>query len=209
MLELYDSAECPFCQKVRIVLAEKDLSYNKINVDLDAGEQRRPEFLRLNPFGKVPVLRDEEAVIYDSTIIDEYLEDEYPHPPLMPTDSWQRARVRILEDLADNVFLYPAGVILEAMAKPAEERAADRVKQAQAQISWCLATLDRELAGKKFLGGEIFSLADAAFAPRIAIIEALGVAVDPAWTDLAAWLERLRERPSVRALEGLERWQKR
>jgi glutathione S-transferase len=69
MLKLYDSPECPFCQKTRIVLAEKDLSYETVPVDLQAGEQKRPDFLKLNPFGKVPVLIDDEVIVYDSTII--------------------------------------------------------------------------------------------------------------------------------------------
>ncbi len=209
MLELYDSPESPFCQKVRIVLAEKDLSYQRIPVDLSAGEQRSAEFLRLNPFGRVPVLKDEEAIIYDSTIICEYLEDEYPHPPLMPSDSWERARVRLLEDLADNAFLYPAGVVLQEQARPAEERQPERLKQAQAQLGWCLVTLNRELTGKQFLGGDAFSLADAAFAPRVVILDALGVSVDSSWKEVAGWIARLNERPSVCDLEGLDRWRKR
>ena len=102
MLKLYDYPDCPFCQKVRVVLAEKDLEYEKIFVDLRKQEQKLPDFLRLNPYGKVPVLVDEDEVIYDSTIIDEYLEEEYPLPRLMPEDSQGRSRVRILEDYCDN-----------------------------------------------------------------------------------------------------------
>jgi len=98
MLKLYDYPDCPFCQKVRVVLAEKDLEYEKIFVDLRRQEQKTPEFLRLNPYGKVPVLVDEDEVIYDSTIINEYLEDEYPLPHLLPEDSQARARGRLLED---------------------------------------------------------------------------------------------------------------
>jgi len=122
MLKLYDSAECPFCQKTRIVLAEKDLSFETIPVDLKAGEQKRPEFLKLNPFGKVPVLIDDEVIVYDSTIINEYLEDEYPHPQLMPQDSAARARVRTLEDYADNAFLVVTGQIMHELRKPEAER---------------------------------------------------------------------------------------
>src|ERR1700687_6035589 len=87
-MKLYDYADCPFAQKVRVVLAEKELEYEKIFVDLRTGEHRQnAEFLKLNPYGKVPVLIDDEIVVYDSTIINEYLEDEYPHPALMPADS--------------------------------------------------------------------------------------------------------------------------
>ena len=80
MIKLYDFPQSPHCQKVRLVLAEKDLSYEKVFVDLTKNEQKTPDFLRLNPYGRVPVLIDDEEVIYDSTVINEYLEDEYPHP---------------------------------------------------------------------------------------------------------------------------------
>ncbi|TMA68989.1 MAG: glutathione S-transferase family protein, partial [Deltaproteobacteria bacterium] len=111
MLKLYDYPDCPFCQKVRVVLAEKDLEYEKIFVDLRKQEQKLPDFLRLNPYGKVPVLVDEDEVIYDSTIIDEYLEEEYPLPRLMPEDSQGRGRVRMLEDYCDNSFIPPTTML--------------------------------------------------------------------------------------------------
>src|SRR5260370_713791 len=84
MIKLYDFLPCPFGQKVRIVLAEKSLSYELAALDITRGEHRRPEFLRLNPYGKVPVLVDEDTVVYDSTIINEYIDDEYPDPPMLP-----------------------------------------------------------------------------------------------------------------------------
>ena len=84
MIKLYDFLPCPFGQKVRIILAEKGLSYELVQIDFTQGEQRKPDFLRLNPFGRVPVLIDEDITVYDSTIIAEYLEDEYPEPPLLP-----------------------------------------------------------------------------------------------------------------------------
>jgi glutaredoxin len=83
MLTLYDYPDCPFCQKVRVVLAEKDLEYEKIFVDLRKQEQKLPDFLRLNPYGKVPVLVDEDEVIYDSTIINDTWKRNI-RPRLMP-----------------------------------------------------------------------------------------------------------------------------
>src|SRR6266436_3438780 len=119
MMKLYDFPPCPFGQKVRIVLAEKGLAYEFVQVDLSQGEQRRPEFLRLNPFGRVPVLVDEETTIYDSTIINEYLEDEYPEPPVLPAigSSALRARARSLEDFADTSFTLQVGQLIGEMGK--------------------------------------------------------------------------------------------
>lgn len=199
MIRLYDYPDCPFCQKVRIVLAEKDLEYERVHVDLHKGEQKSPEFLKLNPYGKVPVLIDDDVVVYDSTIINEYLDDEYPNPPLMPEDSAGRARVRQLEDFCDNSFMPPAGFILAELHKPENERDAERLRRYQAEIGRVLGRLESALDGKEFLAGD-FSLADVAFAPRVMILGQLGVEVDARLHNVAAWIGRLRERSSVRAL---------
>jgi glutathione S-transferase len=207
MLKLYDSPECPFCQKTRIVLAEKDLSYETVPVDLQAGEQKRPDFLKLNPFGKVPVLIDDEVIVYDSTIINEYLEDEYPHPQLMPADSAARARVRTFEDYADNAFIPLAGTIMRELRKPEAERDEAKIVQSREQIARQLAVLDGSLAGRNWLVGN-FSLADVAFAPRVVILPALGVTLDPEWRNVASWIQRLNQRASIHDLAGLSSWRK-
>jgi len=199
MIRLYDYPDCPFCQKVRVVLAEKDLEFERVHVDLRKGEQRLPEFLKLNPYGKVPVLIDEDVVVYDSTIINEYLDDEYPNPPLMPQDSASRARVRQLEDFADNSFAPPAGLVLAELHKPEAERDAERIRKYQAEIGRVLARIEGTLDDRPFLAGE-FSLADIAFVPRVLILPQLGVEVDARLQNVGAWIGRLRERPSVRAL---------
>src|SRR5947199_4136424 len=117
MLKLYDYPDWPFCQKVRVVLAEKDLEYEKIFVDLRKQEQKLPDFLRLNPYGKVPVLVDEDEVIYDSTIIDESLREEYPLPRLLPEVPQGRVRARMLEDYCANSFIPPRPLLLAQVGK--------------------------------------------------------------------------------------------
>ena len=199
MIRLYDYPDCPFSQKVRVVLAEKDLEYERVHVDLHKGEQRAPEFLKLNPYGKVPVLIDEDVVVYDSTIINEYLEEEYPNPSLMPEDSAGRARVRLLEDFADNSFTPPAGLILNELHMPESERDTERIRKYQSEIARVLARLEAVLEGKEFLAGD-FSLADIAFVPRVVVLGQLGVEVDARLQNVAAWITRLRERPSVQSL---------
>jgi glutathione S-transferase len=205
MLKLYDSPECPFCQKTRIVLAEKDLSYEIVPVDLQAGEQKRPEFLKLNPFGKVPVLIDDEVIVYDSTVINEYLEDEYPHPQLMPADSAARARVRSFEDYADNAFIPLTGTIMRELRKPEAERDEAKLTTSREQVAKQLAVIDGSLAGRNWLVGN-FSLADVAFAPRVVILPALGVSLDPEWRNVAGWIQRLNQRASIHDLAGLAAW---
>jgi glutathione S-transferase len=199
MIRLYDYLDCPFCQKVRVVLAEKDLEYERIYVDLRKNEQKVPEFLKLNPYGKVPVLIDDDVVVYDSTIVNEYLNEEYPIPPLMPEDSAGRARVRLLEDFCDNSLIPPAGMVLAEIHKPEAERDAEKVRRYQGEVGRVLARLEPQLDGKEYLVGE-FSLADVAFAPRVLILHQLGVEVESRLQNVQAWIARLRERPSVRAL---------
>ena len=165
MLKLYDYPDCPFCQKVRVVLVEKDLEFEKIFVDLRTGAQKAPEFMRLNPYGKVPVLVDEDEVIYDSTIINEYLEEEYPLPRLMPEDSQGRARVRLLEDYCDNSFIPPTTMLLTQLRKTDAERDGQRVEQAREELRRGLYLLRDQLGSQEYLVGREFTLADASFAP--------------------------------------------
>ena len=110
MIKLYDFLPCPFGQKVRIALAEKGLTYDLVQVDITKGENRHPDFFRLNPFGRVPVLVDEDTTVYDSTIINEYLEDEYPEPPILPLGRFQRvARPRAPARRFRRYLVYAAG----------------------------------------------------------------------------------------------------
>ena len=207
MLKLYDYPDCPYGQKVRVVLAEKELEYETALIDLRKQEQRTPEFLRLNPLGKVPVLVDDDFVICDSTIINEYLEDEYPHPPLLPPDSSARARVRTFEDYADNAFIPVTGIIMNELRKPEGERDAEKLAKARQQVRNMLAVIDGSLAGRSWLAGT-FSFADVAYAPRVVILPALGVELDPGWKNVASWIQRLNQRASIHDLIGLEAWRK-
>ena len=201
MLKLYDYPDCPFSQKVRVVLAEKDLEYETVFVDLRRGEQKTPEFLRLNPYGKVPVLVDDDEVVYDSTVINEYLEDEYPLPHLMPEeDSQGRARVRLLEDYCDNSFIPPTTMLLAQLRKPEAERDTQRVEQAREELRRCLYYVRDRLDGHEYLVGNEFTLADVAFAPRMMVLGRLGFEFEPALAPVQAWIDRIRARPSVRAL---------
>lgn len=211
MLKLYDYPQCPFGQKTRIVLAEKQLDYETIVVDLRKKEQHEPWFLELNPFHKVPVLVEEDdgdegrVVIYDSTVIDEYLEDEYPEPALLPPpgDSAARARIRRLEDYADQAFVLPAGNLLTEHVRPEAERDAERLRRAKEDVDKAFLLLERELAGgREYLGGEQFTLADAAFAPRLLLLVARQVALPEGARALRGYVDRLRQRESIRRLEG-------
>jgi glutathione S-transferase len=204
MIKLYDFLPCPFGQKVRVILAEKGLSYELVEIDLSQGEQRRPDFLRLNPFGRVPVLVDEDSTIYDSTIIGEYLEDEYPEPPLLPPvgASALRARARIWEDFADASFTPQIGQLMAEIGKGEGESDSGRVQRLQQSVERMLNFLNHELQGQEFLAGQ-FSVADIGFVPRLVVLRDLGVDVALNRGNLDAWLKRMLDRPSIQNLQGL------
>jgi len=196
-MTLFDHPECPYGAKVRIVLAETELDFDTITVDLRAGDNHKADFLELNPFGKVPVLIDDETVVYDSTVINEYLNDEY-FAELLPEDSTQRATARMLEDYADVAFTLPAMAIEREMSKAEDDRDGTKLTSAQEVIRKGLAMLEKTLAEKEFLVGA-FSLADVAFAPTVLQLEKLGVKLESGLPNVKAWLARLGGRPSMRA----------
>jgi glutathione S-transferase len=204
MMKLYDFLPCPYGQKVRIVLAEKGLSYDLVEVDITQGEQRRPEFLRLNPFGRVPVLVDEDTTVYDSTIIAEYLEDEYPEPPLFPPlgASASRARARLWEDFADTSFTPQVGQFMGEMGKAEAERDPARIQRLQQSVDRMLNFLNHELQGQEYLVAQ-FSIADIGFVPRLVVLRELGVDLGLGRGNVDGWIKRMLERPSIQNLQGL------
>jgi glutathione S-transferase len=198
MIKLYTFPPSTNSRKVRIALLEKGLEFERVNVDLSKREQKTPEYLKIHPFGQIPALDDEGFILYDSTIINEYLEDEYPYPALMPTESESRARARLMEDFRDTHF-NPAFVkIIHEMRKPEAEREANNIVNAKAEITQCFDRIEKELEGHEYLAGA-FSLADVAFMANIDLLDRFQITVDPKYKNTAAWIARLKARPSFAA----------
>lgn len=184
---------------MRIALKEKNLSWEPILVNLRAREQKRPEFLALNPNGTVPVLRDGDTLLYDSTIINEYLEEQYPEPALTYPDPPRRGKVRQWEDYGDTNFLRPAENIFIYNKGWRQFEAADLDRFRQRMLE-SLAYVNNALAGKDYLADR-FSYGDIAFAPRVIMLEELGIALPEELVAVRAWIDRLKRRPSVEDLE--------
>ena len=199
MIKLYTFPPSTNSRKVRIVLLEKGLEFERVNVDLTKREQKTQEYLKIHPFGQVPALDDEGFVLYDSTVINEYLEDEYPYPSLMPSDSEGRARARLLEDFRDSHFNPYCVHIIYEMRKPEGERDAQRIDNAKAQIGACFDRIENELQGKEYLAGT-FSLADIAFMANFDFLDRFAISVDAnKYRNTVAWIARLKARPSYAA----------
>lgn len=199
MIKLYDFKSSPNCQRVKVVLEEKKLPYETIPIDLRGKEQKRPEYLKINPYGKVPSLVDGDVVLYESCIINEYLEEKYPSPPLMPADPAKRAKIRILIDygLVQMESAYQK-LRMESM-KDEKERNPEIIESARADVKKLLQRLENEIGDQPYLAGD-FSLADAALIPRFNRCEGFGVLPDSSLPRLRNYMERMKQRPSVRAI---------
>jgi len=199
MIKLYHFSASTNSRKVRIVLIEKELEFERITIDLTKKEQKNPEYLKIHPLGQVPALDDDGFIVYDSTVINEYLEDEYPHPPLLPSDSEGRAQARMMEDFRDNDFNpHFVQIMREIRSKPEAERDSKLIEENKAEILRRCDRIEKELEGKKYLAGG-FSLADVAFMPNFDLLERLQIPVDAKYKNMRAWIERLKARPSYAA----------
>ncbi len=199
MIKLYDFPMSPRARKVRIVLAEKGLQHEKVTVDITKGEQKKPEFLVINPYGKVPALQDDGVTIYESTIILEYLNDQYPNPPLLPADPGQRARARVLMHYADNPYDGAfARLVGEVLFKPKGQADQSVIANAKQELTICFEHLERELGSNDYLVGT-FSLADIGYAAWAPLFGPLQVEVPTHCPRVSAWLDRLKTRPSIHA----------
>lgn len=198
-IKLYDYVTSPNCQRVIVVMEEKKLSYEKIPVDLKKMEQKKPDFLKLNPYGKVPVIIDGSTVLYESLIINEYLNEKYPEPPLLPKDSGRRGKVRILIDYGMNHLDPPYQKIRKEMMKDEKERDQQLIEDSRKELRHLLGRLEREIGDQEYLAGE-FSLLDAALIPRFMRLAGMGVLPDPSLPKITRWVERMKQRPSVKAI---------
>jgi RNA polymerase-associated protein len=185
VLVLYDAARCPYCARVRIVLAEKGIEVEAVPIDLDD----RPAWVyEKNPLGRVPVLEDDEAglCLPESAVIMEYLEERFPEPLLLPAGLEERAEARL------RIFRFDRlGDAYYALRRGEETAAADLADR--------LDELDVLVRRDGYLGGRAYGLADIAYLPWIVRAERrLGVDL-AAYPALSDWLARLAERPAVAA----------
>jgi glutathione S-transferase len=121
-ITLYDASPSANSDRVKIVLHEKGLAYQRVTLDLAKKEQKRAEFLKFNPYGKVPVINDNGKVLFESCIINEYLEEQYPQPALMPKDPYLRARGRVLVDYGLRYMHEPYWALRGEVLKNESER---------------------------------------------------------------------------------------
>jgi glutathione S-transferase len=198
-ITLYHDVPSSNSDRVKIALAEKGLKWEGVRVRLAQREQKKPEFLRLNPYGKIPVLVEDGKVLFESCIINEYLDEKYPDPPLMPKDPYLRGRGRVLVDYALNFMHEPYWALRGEMRKPEAERNAAIAADNRRRLADLLPYLETALDDKPYFLGAL-SLTDIAIVPRFLRMEEYGGLNAATAPKLAAWLARMKERPSVKAI---------
>jgi glutathione S-transferase len=199
-IKLYHAVPSSNSDRVRIALHEKGLAYEGIKLDLAKRDQKTPEHLQRNPYGKVPVIDDGGNVLFESCIINEYLDEKYPVPPLMPKDPYLRGRGRVLVDYGLNYLHEPYWALRnEIFSKKEAERSESLMEEKRRMLRHLLRYLEDALGDRPYFLGEI-SLTDIDLWPRFARMEDYGVLPAPNLPRLNAWMERMKARPSVKAL---------
>ena len=199
-IKLYHDVPSTNCDRVKIVMAEKGLSWEGIWVKLGKMEQKSPEHLKRNPYGKIPVIDDDGRLLFESCIINEYLDEKYPNPPLQPKDPYLRARGRILVDYFLNYLHEPYWALRGEMIKKNEaERDQKLIAETRKEVIVRLQYLEDALGDKPFFLGD-YGLTDIAMLPRFPRLEQYGVLPSPSLPKLSAWFERMKQRPAVQTV---------
>lgn len=203
-MKLYDSVG-PNPRLVRMFLAEKGIDLPRVQVDIMAGENRGEAFRKKNPFGQLPALElDDGRVIGETVVICEYLEEKHPQPPLVGSTAEERAETRmwtrravlhVIEPMS-NGFRWKDALPMFKDRMRTMPQAADDMK-ALAQDG--LRVVDQCLAGRSFLAGSRFTLADIALYSLLDFFAVAGQPLDPALANVGAWFRRVGARPSAEA----------
>ena len=184
-MTLYSGTTCPFSQRCRNVLYEKGMDFQIVDVDL----HNKPEDLAvMNPYNQVPVLVERDLMLYESNIINEYIDDRFPHPQLMPADPVMRARARLfLFRFEHEMFTH-----VETLEK-GNQRFADK---ARAAIRDNLAQIAPVFAKQKYMLGDEFSMLDVAIVPLLWRLDYYDVQLPKQAAPLMKYAERLFSRPA-------------
>ena len=194
-IKIYSFDKCPFAQRTRMALIEKGLDFELIEIDV----YNKPDwFLEISPYGKVPVLVHEGRTIYESAIINEYLEEKYPEVALMPEDYYERARARIWIDYCSNYYLPACTRLLR------DHQDDDRQQQNLKIVGDRLLYIEKECFAKNDSGvfwmGEQLTLVDLHYAPFFERFGAYEHLFDAKWPKeckkIRSWWDAMQDRQS-------------
>ncbi len=195
MMTLYSGTTCLFSHRCRIVLYEKGMDFQIVDVDL----YNMPEDLAvMNPYNRVPVLVERDLILYEANIINEYIDDRFPHPQLIPADPVMRARARL--------FLFRFELELFSQIDAIEQGSQKMADKARAVIRDNLMQIAPVFAKQRYMLGEEFSMLDVAIAPLLWRLDYYGIQLGKQAAPLMKYAERLFSRPAfIEALTAPER----
>ena len=187
MMVLFSGSTCPFSHRCRFVLYEKGCDFEVQDVDL---YNKPPEIDAMNPYGEVPILVERDLTLYQANIINEYIDERFPHPQLMPADPIMRARARL--------FIYTFERELFSFVRVLENRdeTEKRKSIARNQIKEQLIQLSPVLAKNKFLMGDDFTMLDVTLAPLLWRLGYYGIEMPKAAAPLLKYAESIFVRPA-------------
>lgn len=187
VMTVFSRPECAYSHRVRIVLAEKNIACDIVDVE---GDQLPEDLLDLNPYHNIPTLVDRDLVLYDPRVIMEYLDERFPHPPLMPVDPVARARFRLALYRIERDW-YGLVADLEGDDKSAANRARKLLKES--------LTVSNDVFGvKPFFLSDEFSLVDCSIAPILWRLKFWGIELPAQAKAVARYAERLFSRLSIK-----------
>ena len=210
MITLYDCATAPSPRRARILLAEKGVTHDTVQVDLRTQEQMGEAYRKINPQCTVPALRTEEGVVLtDNAAIAAYLEARYPQPPLMgttPVDkaeiaSWQwRIEFEGLAAIAECLRNSSPGMANRALPGPVDyPQIAELAQRGLLRVQQFFAMLDEQLEGRDFVAANQFSIADITAVVAVDFARIVKVKAGEQHPNLVRWRTRMDERPSIRS----------
>ncbi|MGC2164436.1 MAG: glutathione S-transferase N-terminal domain-containing protein [Gallionella sp.] len=195
MMRLYSGTTCPYSHRCRIVLFEKGMDFEVIDVDL---MNRSEDVATINPYNKVPVLVERDLILYEANIINEYIDERFPHPQLMPPDPVMRGRARL--------FLHRFEQELFSQVDLIEQGTGKSVDRPRALIRDNLTQFAQILIKQKFLLGDEFSMLDVAIAPLLWRLDHYGIQLGKDAAPLMKYAERMFSRQGfIDALTASER----
>ena len=200
MMVLYSGTTCPFSQRCRFVLFEKGMDFEIRDVDL----YNKPEDIGImNPYGQVPILVERDLILYESNIINEYIDERFPHPQLMPADPVMRARARLfLFNFERELFAYVQQLERRDQTRDNTKVLAD----ARQQIRDRLTQLTPIFIKNKYMLGDEFSMLDVAIAPLLWRLDHYGIDMPKTAAPLLRYAERIFSRPAyIEALTPSEK----
>ncbi|WP_423679623.1 MULTISPECIES: glutathione S-transferase N-terminal domain-containing protein [unclassified Undibacterium] len=199
MMVLYSGTTCPFSQRCRLVLFEKGMDFEIRDVDLF----NKPEDIStMNPYGQVPILVERELILYESNIINEYIDERFPHPQLMPADPLQRARARLmLFNFEKELFVH-----VHTLENDKSSSSAKAQDKARAEIRDRLTQLAPLFIKNKYMLGDEFSMLDVAIAPLLWRLDHYGIELSKTAAPIMKYAERIFSRPAyIEALTPSEK----